>query len=89
MPGDASTGPGPSVALDGAAYDRAVRGQGWRRWLLPVSLVLLVLWVAAVVVTFEVFGGPTSPIQWLSIVVTFLALALVVAGELMARRERR
>jgi hypothetical protein len=63
--------------------------RGRRRWVLPAYLVMLALWVLAVVVSFAVFDGPSSPVTWLSIGVTFLLLIVLIAGELMARRESR
>ncbi len=59
----------------------------WRRWALPVYVVLLALWVAAIAVDFVVFDGPTSPVQWLQIVVVAIMLAVLIAAELKARRE--
>jgi prepilin signal peptidase PulO-like enzyme (type II secretory pathway) len=59
----------------------------WRRRVLPVCVVVLVLWTVALVVDFVVFDGPTSLYQWVSVAVVYLMLAVLIAGELKARRE--
>ena len=38
-------------------------------------------------VSFAAFGGPTGPVAWLQIGAVFVALVLLVSGELMARRK--
>ena len=58
-----------------------------RCWVLPVFLALLAVWSLAVVVSFAAFGGPTGPVAWLQIGAVFVALVLLVSGELMSRRK--
>jgi peptidoglycan/LPS O-acetylase OafA/YrhL len=60
---------------------------GVRRWALPIYATLLVLWTLALVVSYVAFDGPTSPVHWVTVVVTFAMLVVLIAAELKARRE--
>jgi membrane protein YdbS with pleckstrin-like domain len=54
-----------------------------------VYVVLLVIWIVVTIVSFAVFGGPSSPVSALSIVVTFLILAVGLYAEWRYRQEQR
>jgi hypothetical protein len=66
-----------------------VNATGWRRWALPIHVVLLGLWVLALVVDFVVFDGPSSPLHWIAYGVVTLLLVVRIAAELKARAEAR
>lgn len=63
--------------------DTQVRPQ----WLLQLFVVLAVLWIAALVITFAVFGGPRTLIAMLSIPVTGMALGYGLVAEWRDRRS--
>jgi hypothetical protein len=55
---------------------------------VPIYVVLLALWVGAIIVSFVVFDGPTAVYQWISIVLVFVMLVVLIAGELRLRAGR-
>ena len=59
----------------------------WRRWALPFFVTTLVLWLSALVVNVIVFDGPTTPFQWLMVGYVVTMLVVLIAGDLLARRE--
>jgi peptidoglycan/LPS O-acetylase OafA/YrhL len=72
----------------GGVYHRAVNTRGRRRWVLPLYVVMLAIWVLALVVSFAVFDGPTSPVSWGTVGVVSLMLVVLIVGEVTARGER-
>ena len=66
-----------------------MNAKGWRRWELPVYVVLLGFWILALVIDLVAFGGPTSVLGWVSLVVVTLMLVVLIGAELKVRAGTR
>ena len=60
-----------------------------RRWLLPIYLVLLLIWVVSWGLTLTVGGGIDTPRDAMLMVVTGLVVGIGVLGEWLYRRGDR
>ena len=61
----------------------------WRRRLLRLYWVMLVVWVVALVLTLTVFGGFGSPLSAVSVAITFLVIVFGIVSFWMSGREDR
>lgn len=58
-----------------------------RRWLVRMWVAFAVLWVASIVISIVVFGGPTSPVVVINWILGGIVVAIGLVTAWQIRRE--